>query len=57
MNSVIKLIKFGFKVIFIGRDVMENIEIECGLYDFVYGSLEMFLVSMKWCEMLKLMIY
>lgn len=36
---------------------MENIEIECGLYDVMYGSLEMFLFSNKWFVMLKLKLY
>lgn len=52
-----KLTKLGFKATYIGRDSVENTEIERGSYDFVYGSPEMLLASNKWREMLKSTIY
>lgn len=52
-----KLQNLGFKASYIGKDLQDTDLLEQGLYDFVFGSPEVFLNNSKWRTMLKSDIY
>ncbi|XP_056016425.1 ATP-dependent DNA helicase RecQ-like [Ostrea edulis] len=52
-----KLQNMGFKASYIGKDLQDTDLLEQGLYDFVFGSPEVFLNNSKWRTMLKSDIY